>query len=103
MWILKPYLHLCFNVERNIVIVKIGTQTQPADVMTKVPQKTKHHFYTRILRNNMTDDDVEEFEKRAYRYDFPPDERELILRTTDESMDEIVKLMLKEYESIAIR
>jgi len=51
----------------------------------------------------MTDDDVEEFEKRAYRYDFPPDERELILRTTDESMDEIVKLILKEYESIAIR
>jgi len=56
----KKNLKPCFHVERIIVIVKAGTQTQPADVMTKVLQKTKHHFYTRILRNNMTDDDVEQ-------------------------------------------
>ena len=93
----QSYIYYEFHVKQNVVIVKVPTQLQPADVLTKVLGRAAHAFYTRVLRGEMTEADVKKFAEAAYRADFP--ETDIVSVTLDE---EYVKLLHSTMREMAV-
>ena len=94
------YIHYAFHVQKSIVIVKMPTAVIPSDLFTKLFTKQSHERLTRVVRNQMSKRDVQDFDDRSYKYDFPRlGTDESLIVTNEENVDRLLALLAEEEAS----
>ena len=78
-----------------MVIVKVPTQLQGADVYTKILNSTKHGFQMRLLRGLMTPADIKLFDDTEKMFsDFPS--KDISSLTLEEEEARLFTMLLSE-------